>query len=116
MAKLSGQAKVLADGLSFRMKEAEIDIGGHEREMQMADFAIAGYTEKPVPAVVTGTGVHDSQTDLIKAREITNATIVFVTDTGVKYTVRGAVCSKSIKLKSAGEVDYEFTGQPALQS
>lgn len=106
------------DGLSLKSKEgAEIDIGGMNREAAIADGIVADFTEEPVPAQLTATLLHGAQSDLIKIRDATNVTIVFSSDTGVKYVMRGAWCSKPPKLKGGkGECDVEFQGPPAIQS
>lgn len=114
MAKLSGNATVRLDGLSLRMKDAEIDLGGFDRESKFADSKRVGYTEKPVASMVKGTIIHGTDTDLFKVRDAVSVTITFVTDTGVTYTVRDAACSKPPVLKSEGEADVEFGGEPAF--
>jgi len=45
MAKLTGIAVVRQDGQSLRMKDAELDIGGMERETKFADGRRVGYIE-----------------------------------------------------------------------
>lgn len=102
------------DGLSLRMKDAELDTGGMERESVVADGRVVGYTEKPVPAKVKGTIVHGADSDLIALNNATDVTIVFSTDTGVDYTVRGGYSVKPCTLKSGGDADAEFEGQPAF--
>ncbi len=116
MAKLTGIVKILADGISLRAKDgAKIDIGGYEREAQYADGVLIGYTEKPIAATVTATLVHDATADLIKIRDMVNVTLIFKTDTGVSYTVRGAFCTKMPTLTGGnGEVEVEFMGNPAI--
>jgi len=114
MAKLSGNAIVRMDGLSLRMKEAEIDLGGFERTSKFADSKRVGYTETPTAAKVSGVIIHGADSDLFKVRDAQSVTITFVTDTGVTYTVRDAMCSKPPVLKSDGESDIEFEGEPAF--
>jgi len=41
-------------------------------------------------------------------------TITFVTDTGVTYTVRDACSTKPPTLKSEGESEVEYEGEPAF--
>lgn len=114
MAKLSGNAILRIDGLSLRVKDAEIDLGGMERSSKFADFHRVGFTETPMAAKVKGTVIHGSDTDLFKINAATSVTITFVTDTGVTYTVRDAASTKPPVLKSEGEADVEFEGEPAF--
>jgi len=114
MAKLTGIAVVRQDGQSLRMKDAELDIGGMERETKFADGRRVGYIEKPTAAKVKGTLIHGSDTDLFKIRDAASVTITFVTDTGVTYTVRDACSTKPPTLKSEGESEVEYEGEPAF--
>ncbi len=114
MSKLTGNATVRMDGLSLRMKDAEIDLGGFERESKFADGKRVGFTETPVPSMVKGTIIHGTDTDLFKVRDAVSVSITFVTDTGVTYTCRDSACSTPPTAKSSGEADVEFTGEPAF--
>lgn len=114
MAKLTGYAIVRQDGLSLRMKEAEVDFGGMERTSVFADGKRAGYTEAPSSGKVKGTLIHGSDSNLFKVRDAVSVTITFVTDTGVTFTIRDAACTKPPVLKSAGECDVEYEGEPVF--
>jgi len=114
MAKLTGTCIVRMDGLSLRMVNSELDMGGQERASKFADGRRVGYTETPSAGKIKGTIIHGGDTDLAKVAAAQSVTLVFSTDTGVDYTVRDACCTKPPVLKTEGEADVEFEGNPAF--
>lgn len=114
--KLSGRAFVRINGdLLPTLEGAKINVGGMERE-EVIGPTVLGFVEKPVAAVVECNIAHDSTTDLMALREITDATITFETDTGLTYMVAPAWITKPPELTAGGaEVALEFKGPPATQ-
>ena len=116
--QVTGTVVVLLDGMSLRSKVgASLDIGGWERQAEEADGEIIGFRKKKVPAMCTATLAHTSESELRAIDETEDATLVFETDTGVRYTVRNAFSTRPPKLTGGeGEVSVEFQGQPAKES
>jgi len=103
------------NGKRLRSKEgAELDTGGKERTPIMANGVLVGYSEKGVPAMVTGTLVHMADTDVQEINNFTDGTVTFETDTGVTFIVNKAFTTKSCKITGGeGEMSVEFAGLPA---
>ena len=110
MGQLSGNAIVRMDGKSLRVKDAEIELGGFERESKMADMKRVGFTKKPMPGLIKGTIIHGKDTPLRAIAAAEAVTISFTTDTGDAFVLRDACCTKVVKLKSDGEAEVEFEG------
>ncbi len=115
---VTGTIVIKMNGKSLRCKEGagELDFGGYEREAVIADGEVIGPTQKPAPAKVKGTFVHTNDTDMAELADARDVTILFITDTGPKYTVRNAFSTKPPVLKAGGEIDHEFAGKPAVKS
>jgi hypothetical protein len=96
------------------MINSELDVGGQERSSKFADQRRVGYVETPSSGKIKGTIIHGADTDLAKVAAAASVTLVFSTDTGVDYTVRDACCTKPPVLKTEGEADVEFEGNPAF--
>lgn len=115
--KFTGVCIVKMDGQSLRMTDASIMIGGFKREAIYADGKLQGFTETPEASEVKGKLAHNGSSDLIAIRDAQSVTLIFQTDTGKKYTVRAAFCTKPPDLKSGkAECDVEFMGQPAIEA
>ncbi len=114
MAQVTGIVFVKVGGALQRSKEgAALDLGGKERTAQTG-HSVYGYAEKVMPSVCTFKTAHVGGDDVIGLGETTSATLEFETDTGDTYIVRNAFCSKTPKLTGGeGEVEWEFTGDPA---
>jgi hypothetical protein len=117
MAQVTGTCIVRKNGRTlFFATGATMDLGGFERTAELADHSVIGYSQKPMEATVSGTAKHTASTSLQDIMDTVNATISFETDTGSRYTLRGAWCTKPPVLTSGnGEVAVEFKGQPALE-
>ena len=116
-SKVLGTAIVRLDGTSLRSKPgASIDIGGFERTEDVADGGVIGYTEKPVPSVITATLAHVSSTKYAALRDAVDVSLVFECDNGKRYTVQGGFLTKPPKITGdGGGVEVEFKGQPATE-
>lgn len=116
--KVTGTIIIRVDGRSIRTKpgSAKMMMGGKEREPQMADDEIVGYSEKVVPATVSATLVHTSISNLTAIRDATDVTILFEADSGLSYTLNNMFCTKPPELADGGAgADVEFAGQPATE-
>lgn len=115
MEQFTGTVIIRANGTSIRSKDgARLAIGGKERTPVYADGDIIGYSEKPIAATVTCTIAHSATTDLFAIRDQVDITLVFETDTGATFTIRGAFCTKPPEITGGeGDVAVEYTGKPA---
>lgn len=115
MGQVTGTVYVNMNGKRLRSKEgASLDMGGFERTAQMSNGTVAGFSEKPVPAVVSCTLLHMSDTDLKEINDFQDGTVTFETDTGLTYIVNEAFTTKPCKLTGGeGEIECEFSGLPA---
>lgn len=115
MAQASGKATIEIDNVALRTKKgAKIDLGGEKRNADATDQALVFFTAENVPAMVEGTIVHMSDTDLIALRDAKNVTINFRTDTGVLYVVSNAFLTEPPTLQN-GECPVKFAGSAAKQ-
>ena len=117
MAKVTGTCVVRKNGRTiFAAPGATLDLGGKERTTEIADHGVFGYSEKPVPAMITATVKHVASTSLQDIMDTTDATMTFETDTGSRYSIGNAWCTKPPVLTAgAGEVAVEFAGQAAIE-
>jgi len=114
----TGLITVKIDGDTIFAKSGQITFnpGGWERAEVMADGHMIGYTQKPVPSIVSGTCQHTSDTDMRALADHSNVSITLELDTGVKYLVDSAFATKPPELSGdAGEISIEYKGQPAKQ-
>lgn len=118
MEKAVGIAIVYANGKTYRTKPgAKYNSGGFNRTLLVGDGQINSYTELPVPSMISGEFTCTSTTDIQELNDLVNATIIFAADTGQKYTVAEAVCSKPVELTAGeGALAFEFQGKPGTQT
>lgn len=116
--KVTGTCVIRMNGKSLRSESgATMSLGGFERADRYADHGLLGYSEKPIAAMVSGNLAHTSATDLQEIMDAVDVTIIFETDTGVRYTMRNAFCTKPPELTSGeGQVSFEFKGKAMIQS
>lgn len=118
MEKAVGICVVYANGKTYRTKPgAKLSLGGFNRQALIGDGQVNTYSEAPVPSMVSGEFTVVSSTDIQEINDLVDATIVFSTDAGPKYTIRQAFCSKPCEL-SAGEgaLSFELQGPPGTQT
>jgi hypothetical protein len=116
--RVTGTVLIRMNGRSLRSKPgATLSMGGFERTDQYADHELLGYSQKPIASSITATLAHTIQTDLQAIMDAVSVTLVFETDTGKKYTIRNAFCTKPPELSGdEGGVAIEFKGPPAIES
>jgi hypothetical protein len=114
MPNVTGIIKVYINGELHRTKEGEaLSFGGKEKTAQVG-HALYGFSSKFAPAEIEFTIAHMADTDVIALNEVDDASVRFVTDTGVAYLITNANVTSPAKL-TGGEGDCEFTmqGDPA---
>jgi hypothetical protein len=118
MAQVTGTIIVRLDGVSLRSDaKATMSLGGKERKSRYADHGLVGFSETPIAASIKATLLHTADTDLQLIADARNVTLMFETDTGKRYTIRGAYSIKPPELTgSEGEVSVEFEGQAAVET
>jgi len=93
---------------------AVLQPGGINRDFDMTDQLQSYYKEKGVPAMMRGTIVHATETDLIKLRNWKNGTAFYETDTDHVYTIANASIV-SVGDLANGEVEVTIMGDPATE-
>lgn len=120
MADVTGTSYIQMDGFMLESKDgqASLDFGGVERAPVYANKRLLGPAEKAVACTVGSTLAHTAITDVAKINNAKNVTITFITDTGKRYVVRNAFCTKPCKLAASdnGDLEVEFMGQPAVEA
>ena len=116
-ATVTGTCIVRIDGASIRSKAgAKLMMGGVERTPVFADGEMIGFSTKPVEATVSATLAHTSTSDIAALRDIDDSSLIFETDTGVKFSIRNAFLVKPPELTGGeGDVAVEFKGKAAVQ-
>ncbi len=114
---VTGTVIIKVDGASIRSKEgAKLEMGGFERTMQYADGAPIGFSSKPIGSKITATLAHTSSSNLTSIRDITDISLLFVTDSGVRFSILYAFCTKPPEITGVeGDVAVEFMGKAATE-
>lgn len=116
MAQLTGIAYIMVDAdLLQSLPGAKMTLGGYARK-PVKGHALYGYVESVMEATLECTIAHSGATPLETLRNITAGTITFQTDTGVTWTIPGAVCQDPPEITDGeGEVALKFFGDAAIQ-
>lgn len=102
MTQITGKATVKVDGDELLSEVGgTLNVGGVEREAVVGPRGPQGYRENPVAPTLQVTVRHTENTDLIALGRITNATVLFETDTGDAYLLRRAWCSEPPELAAS---------------
>lgn len=110
MAQVTGKAFITVKGKRQASREgATLRYGGVERQAEMADTGVAGFSEKNVVQEIECSIVHDGNTSLAELMAITDETISFDTDTGKSFVLSNAWCTGGLEL-SKSEVKVKFQG------
>lgn len=108
MSQNTGRIFVTVAGRRLKSKEgAKIHTGGVERQGDVGDIGVLGYTEKDTIPYIECVIKHDDQTSLREFQSIVEATISADTDTKRSYVFRGAWCCKAHEIDK-GEVSLRF--------
>ncbi len=110
MGQVTGRAFIKVNGTDMRSKEgATLNPGGVSREAAMSDRGVDGYSESPVAPTIQCSINHTADISLTDLGQITDASIVFETDTGKTYLLRNAWIDGPAELNGS-EVSLNFTG------
>jgi 3-hydroxymyristoyl/3-hydroxydecanoyl-(acyl carrier protein) dehydratase len=117
MAQVFGKAYINVSGVGLlaTLPGAKLDIGGVERTPVTGDHRMLGFTEKPMPGMLTCEISLQAGAGLAALKNITDATVTFECDTGQGYSMRGAYVTKTLSLTAgdSGKVSLELAGEPA---
>jgi hypothetical protein len=113
--KFFGKATIKVDGDTLETEQgATLDPGGVVRNPKVGDH-VFGYTEVPKEAMIEGSVFMSESTSLEKFRQITDATVTFICDTGQVYILKHAwlVEPPVVTGGDTGTVRLKFAAQPA---
>ncbi len=115
MTQKSGRVTIKLNGDTLISKKgASLKLGGIKKTVEMSDQGGAYHTEEWDPSEVKATMLHVATTDMPAILAFTGV-VSYETDTGVVYSIAGAVCTDLGEL-SNGEVEATFGGAPAEQA
>lgn len=115
MAQVTGILFVYLDGDLLETKEGstKLQTGGAVKTPVMSGKRVAGHSRKTEPGVVATTVLHKAGVSA-KALNEFQGTVTVECDTGARYVIADAECTKLVELSEGeGEMAVEFTGQPA---
>ncbi|WP_304308066.1 phage tail tube protein [Pseudacidovorax intermedius] len=115
MTQLTGRVFITINGQRMRSKDgASLDIGGVSRAAGMSDSGVDGYVETTAAPKVDFAINHSATISLTDIHDMTDATLVFETDSGVVFTIREAFSTTPPKL-SKGDVQCSFEGVECIE-
>lgn len=116
MSQVTGIVTIKLDGREVQSKEgAKLNTGGFQRTSVVVGKKVH-YSEKVMPASIECTLAHMATTSVTWLNGITNATAIFETDTGKKYTINGAFVSEPCSLTGGeGDLTLKLEGPPAKE-
>jgi hypothetical protein len=109
--QVTGKATIYVDGGQLNTADdATLDTGGVKRNPVMGGGRVYGYSEETVEPTLECTVYHTKQTSIEDVKAITDATVIFLTDTGRRYVLTGAFVTEPPKLKTkGGELDVTMS-------
>ncbi len=115
MPQYTGRIFININGERMRSKDgASLDIGGVSRQAAMSDSGVDGHIESTAAPKVEFSLNHSAEISLTAIHSMTDATLTYVTDTGVVFTIRGAFSAAPPKL-AKGEVQCSFEGVECIE-
>ncbi len=116
MSKIHGQATIRIDGQVFETEDdAELMVGGQKNTGRMIGKKF-NHSQTTIPSQVTCKVPVDASVSLRKLQELADVEIIFESDIGTSYIIRGAVQENDLSLTggdSGGIVELLFKGEPA---
>ncbi len=114
---VTGIIRLKINGTLRRSKaDAKLMTGGVNRTPQVG-HSLFGFSEEVQPAEIEATLSHMSDTDLLALNALRDATVEFITDTGVTFLITGATLTEPTTLTGGdGDVDLKMSGNPAVES
>lgn len=108
--QITGKAIIRVNGSEIRsLDDATLNPGGVNREAVAGSGKVYGYKEETTAPEVECSIAHTKNTDIVELSAIVDATLIFETDTGDKYTLREAWVSEPASLKTSdGTVSLKF--------
>lgn len=115
MPQYTGRVFININGQRYRSKDgASLDIGGVTRQAAMSDSGVDGHIESTAAPKVDFALNHSADVSLTDIHAMTDATLTYVTDTGVVFTIREAFSATPPKL-AKGEVQCSFEGVECIE-
>lgn len=110
MSQITGKAVIRVDGTELRTLDgATLNPGGVTREAMKGGGKVHGYKETDVEPTMECKIAHTADLSIKQLAGITEATVLFETDTGRTYVLRKAWVTEPPALDtSAGSVDLKF--------
>jgi len=101
MSKITGKAIIKEDGEEWRTEDgATYNPGGQNRTSKMGGGKHHGYQEEDVPPSLECSVFHTKDISVRRLSDITDATIMFESDNGVTYVLRGAFTTEPVAVDS----------------
>lgn len=101
MAQVTGRAFIRVDGQELRSTPgATLSIGGSNRTAVTGSGRVHGYREEDVAPEVSFSVAHTADLSISWLNNITNATVLFETDTGRRFVLRQAFTTAPPELNS----------------
>lgn len=113
MSQITGRALIKINGnLQKSRPGATIRLGGFSRATQNGDDSVHGYSEAIVSPRIEATFSHDKNTNMTELDNLTDASIIFETDSGKTYIMSEAWRSDDPGTLSTqdGSIPYVFEG------
>lgn len=112
--KHHGRAILTYNGKRLRSKEgATLNLGGTSRTAEPLDDGTVGYYEATAAPELSCTVPLTQDLAVQELRDLTDATVVFESDTGLSWVIREAFTTNTVSV--GREVTLTFSGQPAEQ-
>ena len=101
-----GEATIRCNGVELKTEgTAKYFPGGKERQVRIGGGKVRGFSEKTVAPYVECQLAVDEDVDVIEINAITDATITFDGNNGLKYIVTGAALESPIGISDEGTTD-----------
>lgn len=112
--KHHGRATLTYNGKRLSSREgATLNLGGTSRTAEPLDDGSVGYYEATVAPELSCTVPLTRDLAVQELRDLTGATVVFESDTGLSWVIREAFTTNTVSV--GREVTLTFSGQPAEQ-
>ena len=112
--KQHGRATITVNGTRMRSKNgATLALGGVARAPEALDTGEVAYSESTSAPELNCSIALTKDTDVEALRNLTDATVVFESDTGKSWSIRDAFAVDAITV--GAEVALKISGQPATQ-
>lgn len=116
--QITGRATVQVDGERLLTENgATLDPGGTSREAVTGGGEVQGYRESDSAPSLSVPVRHHKEVNLKRLNELIDATVIFETDTGRQWILRGAFTTNTLSLDvSAGNFTLEMSAMQVDES